>query len=63
MNTFLEFAISILEKSQKPLHYKDITHQAIENGLESNGETPWATMNAQYTNPRILDKKSGTIKR
>lgn len=47
MNTFLKLAQEILIQAKKPLHYKDITKQALNQGLRTNGATPWATMNAQ----------------
>lgn len=47
MNTFLQSAQHILEQAGKPLHYKEITQKAIEQGLQTEGATPWATMNAQ----------------
>ena len=50
MNTFKEAAIEILKKTGNPLHYKEITRLALENGLlETQGATPEATMNAQIT--------------
>ena len=47
MNTFLQSAQQILEQVGQPLHYKEITQKAIEQGLQTEGATPWATMNAQ----------------
>ncbi len=47
MNTFLQSAQHILEQSGQPLHYKEITQKAIEQGLQTEGSTPWATMNAK----------------
>lgn len=47
MNTFLQSAQHILEQVGQPLHYKEITQKAIEQGLQTEGATPWATMNAQ----------------
>lgn len=48
MNTFKQSAIEILKKAKTPLHYDDITRQALEFGiLETVGATPKATMNAQ----------------
>lgn len=50
MNTFKQAAIEILKKSSEPVHYRDITNEALENGLiESEGSTPEATMHAQLT--------------
>ena len=47
MNTFLQSAQQILEQVGRPLHYKEITQKAIDQGLQTEGLTPWATMNAQ----------------
>jgi len=47
MNSFLKLAQHILKEAAKPLHYKEITRLAIKNGLQTEGATPWATMNAQ----------------
>jgi hypothetical protein len=48
MNTFKQSAIEILSKAKTPLHYTEITRQALESGiLETKGATPEATMNAQ----------------
>lgn len=48
MNTFKQSAIEILKKAKTPLHYNEITRQALESGiLETVGATPEATMNAQ----------------
>lgn len=50
MNSFKSAAKQILTKAAKPLHYREITEQAIQNNLlESNGKTPWATMNAELS--------------
>ncbi len=50
MKSFISAAKKILTEVAKPLHYRDITEQAIERGLlESNGKTPWATMNAKLS--------------
>lgn len=48
--SFKSVAKKILVSVGKPLHYKDITERALKNNLiESNGKTPWATMNAQLS--------------
>lgn len=50
MNSFKVAAKQVLLKSEKPLHYKEITEQAIQRCLlESSGKTPWATMNARLS--------------
>lgn len=48
MNKFRNAAIEILKQYKKPLHYKEITRLALEQGiLETDGATPDASMNAQ----------------
>jgi hypothetical protein len=47
MNGFKQAAIKILSESNKSLHYREITKQALDRGIiKSDGKTPWATMNA-----------------
>jgi restriction system protein len=46
--TFLEAAYEILKEAGQPLHYREITHQALDKGLiRTSGKTPAATMRAQ----------------
>ena len=60
MNTFKQAAIEVLKKIKKPLHYTEITKQAIELGiLETEGATPEATMNSQIIID-IRNKKEGS---
>ena len=48
MNKFKSAAIKILFESNGPLHYREITKRAIEQGiLVTKGKTPEASMNAQ----------------
>jgi len=48
MNKFKTSAITILTEAKRPLHYKEITRIALEQGiLETEGATPDASMNAQ----------------
>lgn len=48
--TFLEAAREVLTEVGEPLHYRDITNRAIEQGLvETRGKTPARTMNAQLS--------------
>ena len=48
MNKYKEAAKQILKKHKKPLHYKEITRLALEEGiLETDGKTPESSMNAQ----------------
>ena len=48
MNKFKIAAFKILNDAKKPLHYKEITKRALEQGiLETDGATPDASMNAQ----------------
>ena len=50
MNRFKSAAIQVLTEAKKPLHYSDITRIAIEKGiLETTGNTPEASMNAQIS--------------
>lgn len=46
--TFLDAAYRILAEVAQPLHHREITRRALEQGLmESRGKTLEATMNAQ----------------
>ena len=46
--TFLEAAHMILVEACQPLHYREITKRALEQGIiQTRGNTPEATMNAQ----------------
>jgi hypothetical protein len=50
MKSFKQAAQQVLTESRTPLHYRKITEKAIEKNLiESDGKTPWATMNAQLS--------------
>ncbi len=50
MNTFKQAAIFVLSQQGKPLHYREITRLALDQGLlETEGATPEATMNAQLS--------------
>ena len=45
--TFFEAALAVLERAGEPLHYKEITRRALDEGLiTSEGQTPEATMYA-----------------
>jgi hypothetical protein len=58
MNKFKNAAIEILDKVKAPLHYKEITQQALEAGLlETDGATPELSMNAQLS---VDIKQKGT---
>lgn len=60
MNTFKQAAIQVLKRAKKPLHYTDITKQALELGiLETGGETPESTMNSQIITD-IKNKKNAS---
>lgn len=49
-NSFKSIAIKIITEAGKPLHYREITRLATEQGLlKTDGKTPWATMNAQLS--------------
>ena len=55
MATFKGAAYKVLKKNGKPLHYREITKIALKEGLiETEGETPEATMNA-YLSMDIRD--------
>jgi len=46
--TWKEAILKVLEESDEPLHYKEITERIIEEGLKRKvGATPAATVNAQ----------------
>jgi len=48
--SFKSIAKKIITDAGKPLHYREVTRLAIEQGLlQSGGKTPWATMNAQLS--------------
>ena len=48
MTSFKLAAIKILKESKEPLHYEEITKRALDKNLiETTGQTPEATMNAQ----------------
>lgn len=45
---FLEAAHEILKQAGQPLHHREITRRALNQGLiETSGKTPDATMRAQ----------------
>lgn len=49
-NSFKSIAIKMITEAGKPLHYREITRIATEQGLlKTDGKTPWATMNAQLS--------------
>jgi len=44
---FKQAAEKILREAGKPLHYREITELALKKGIvETDGKTPWASMNA-----------------
>jgi len=47
MNSFKDIAYQILKEVGKPLHSKEITRIALERGFETEGKTPWKTMDAE----------------
>ncbi|NCN06519.1 MAG: hypothetical protein GW946_01595 [Candidatus Pacebacteria bacterium] len=49
METFLSLAQRVISEAKKPIHYKEITERALKLGLQSEGSTPWATMNARIS--------------
>ena len=49
-NKFKKAALDILKKAKKPLHYREITKAALNEGiLETVGATPEASLNAQLS--------------
>lgn len=49
-NKFKSSAIKVLSKAKKPLHYREITEIALNEGiLETEGATPDASLNAQLS--------------
>lgn len=43
---FAEAAVYVLEQAGEPLHFRDITQRAVDQGLiEVEGQTPWNSMN------------------
>lgn len=49
-NKFKSAAFKVLSKVKKPLHYREITEFALEDGiLETDGATPEASLNAQLS--------------
>jgi len=51
MTSFKKAAVEVLTKANRPLHYKEITHLAVEYGfLKTNGATPEQTMYATIFN-------------
>ncbi len=49
-NKFKAAALKVLQQAKQPLHYREITEQALEQGLlETVGATPEASLNAQLS--------------
>lgn len=45
---YLGAAIKVLEDAGEPLHYREITKRALDQGwIVTQGQTPWATMSAR----------------
>jgi len=64
MNSFKQAAIKVLTDSNKPLHYREITQQALDKDLiKSDGKTPWATMNAQLVVDIIKNGQNSPFRR
>jgi len=64
MKSFKNAAIKILSESSEPLHYREITKKAEEQGLiKSDGKTPWATMNALLSTDIIKNGSNSPFKR
>lgn len=57
----LDAVAAVLEKADKPLHYKEVTERILAEGLwETQGKTPWNTINAQLA---VDIKKHGSLSR
>lgn len=57
----LDAAAAVLEKADKPLHYKEITERVLAEGLwATQGKTPWNTINAQLA---VDIKEHGSLSR
>jgi restriction system protein len=62
--TFLDAAYKILIEAGQPLHYREITRRALEQGLiESKGQTPEATINAQLAVNTKRAEEGGPLSR
>lgn len=60
-NKFKSAAFKVLQKAKSPLHYREITQKAIEEGwLETEGATPEASLNAQLS-VDIKEKGVGSL--
>lgn len=48
--TFIDAAYRVLKENEEPMHYKEITQQALNKGyMETEGKTPEATMSARIS--------------
>jgi len=64
MTSFRLAAIKILREAKQPLHYEEITKQAIEKNLiETQGATPEATMNAIIGRDIKLNNETSPFRR
>lgn len=64
MVSFKLAAIKILRKSKEPMHYNDITREAIEQNLiETSGITPEYTINAKITSDIKFRKEKSAFVR
>ncbi len=61
---YLNAAERVLEEAKEPLHYREITRRALENGwIVTAGKTPWATMYAQLGSSLSQKKESSPFLR
>ncbi len=62
---FLEAAFTILNQAKQPLHYTDITQQALVAGiLDTQGQTPEASMGSRlYVDTKKPDSRFKRVKR
>jgi len=62
--TFKEAAIKILQESNEPLHYKEITKRSIQNNLIiSDGQTPELTLLKNITEDIKINKDKSIFKK
>jgi len=62
--SFKSIATKIITEAGKPLHYREITRIAQEQGLlQTSGKTPWATMNAQLSMDIVNNGENSTFYR
>src|SRR5690349_5735077 len=62
--TALEAVEAVLIQAGSPLHYREITKRALEQGLwHTEGRTPWETVNARLAVQIVTEGASCTFQR